>query len=582
MSLTIYYDGDCPFCQNYTDLLRLRQSAGDVELINVREHPQLADHLKASGFDLDEGMIIDHDGQRLGGAAALSRLARMMERGGWFSRLNSMAFGLAYLGALVYPFLRAGRSASLLALGRSRVHAIDDPRLAVFTLFAHAWGLCAVLQLAYACFFSEVIEFRASIWGVGLLGAALLVNPHSARIFVVLVATMLVDACLQMPAYSNSTALKNYALLALSIAGLYVLLRGRGWGVFISSFAPVARGLLLIMYFFGVFHKLNTDFLNPEVSCAMALWGRMPWPLRQFDPPWFSYLAIYGTLIIESLIMVGLLAKCTRHAAILAGITFHSILGLSGYGFYPTFSTLVISLHLLFLTPQAANRIIASPVWVSASRAFKTQLGVLVVIAWLSLFALALSTENSSNLALAWLPWPIAILYLVARYGRETAGDRIIGSAITSRTIGLNLVTLLFFLNCFAPYLGLKTAQSMNMFANLQLEGGRSNHMVFSGVPGPFSFMGDIVHPFNVTGSAYLKYIEDEGLFVTYYDFLNQLDRTPGAVASYSRAGREHINQTAATLASDIRDVLHPRWIRDWLLFMPIDMEHPKRCWPNQ
>ncbi|MDT4825577.1 hypothetical protein FQZ97_588660 [compost metagenome] len=582
MPLTIYYDGDCPFCQRYTDLLKLQHSAGPVELVSVRESPALAGELKAAGFDLDSGMVIDHDGQRLGGAAAMARLSQLMAPGGWFKRLNAVAFGSPYLGSLVYPLLRAGRSASLLALGRPRVHAGPDPRLAVFTLFAHAWGLCAVLQLAYASFFAEVIEFRLSVWSVGLLGAAVLMRPHSARLFVALTAVMLIDAWVQMPAYSNSTALKNYALVALSGAGLYALLRGRDWGSFVSSFAPVARGLLLIMYFFGVFHKLNTDFLNPEVSCAVALWDRMPEPIRQFNPEWFLQLAMYGTLVIESLIMLGLLARRTRHVSIVAGIAFHSMLGLSGYGFYPTFSTLVISLHLLFLAPQAAARIMDSPLCTAIRLRSQSWLGLFIASAWLFLIALMLMTGNSSNLALAWLPWPLAILYLVARYGAERPMERIVGRSIVSRTAGLNLVTVLFFLNCFAPYLGLKTAQSMNMFANLQLEGGHSNHLVLPGAPGPFGYMGDIVHPFNVKGSNHLKYIEDHGLFVTYYDLLNHLERTPGSAVSFIRGGVEHRNQTAETLAGEIQATLHPRWVRNWLLFMPIDMGRPKRCWPNQ
>ncbi len=34
----------------------------------------------------------------------------------------------------------------------------------------------------------------------------------------------------------------------------------------------VARALLAIMYFYGIFHKINTDFLDPRVSCAVALY----------------------------------------------------------------------------------------------------------------------------------------------------------------------------------------------------------------------------------------------------------------------------------------------------------------------
>ncbi len=35
MSLLIYYDGQCPFCNRYVQLLRLKESAGDVRLIGI-------------------------------------------------------------------------------------------------------------------------------------------------------------------------------------------------------------------------------------------------------------------------------------------------------------------------------------------------------------------------------------------------------------------------------------------------------------------------------------------------------------------------------------------------------------------
>ncbi len=35
-ALSILYDGQCPFCRRYTDLLRLRQSVGEVRLVDLR------------------------------------------------------------------------------------------------------------------------------------------------------------------------------------------------------------------------------------------------------------------------------------------------------------------------------------------------------------------------------------------------------------------------------------------------------------------------------------------------------------------------------------------------------------------
>ena len=42
----IVYDGQCPFCSRYVELVRLRQSLGQVRLINAREGGPLVDELQ--------------------------------------------------------------------------------------------------------------------------------------------------------------------------------------------------------------------------------------------------------------------------------------------------------------------------------------------------------------------------------------------------------------------------------------------------------------------------------------------------------------------------------------------------------
>ena len=43
------------------------------------------------------------------------------------------------------------------------------------------------------------------------------------------------------------------------------------------------------------------------------------------------------------------------------------------------------------------------------------------------------------------------------------------------------------------PYLGLETAQTVNMFANLRLEGCVRNYLALAHPPGPFGYLEDIV-----------------------------------------------------------------------------------------
>ena len=40
----LLYDGDCPFCSNYVQLMQLRKTIGPLDVLNMREHPELAVH----------------------------------------------------------------------------------------------------------------------------------------------------------------------------------------------------------------------------------------------------------------------------------------------------------------------------------------------------------------------------------------------------------------------------------------------------------------------------------------------------------------------------------------------------------
>src|SRR5690606_1433627 len=166
--------------------------------------------------------------------------------------------------------------------------------------------------------------------------------------------------------------------------------------------------------------------------------------------------------------------------------------------------------------------------------------------------------------------------YAIVRHGNatpEASGGRILWSQLW----WINAVSALFFLGCFSPYMGLKTAQSMNMFANLRLEAGVSNHLVFRSVPGPFGYLADTVEIVETNGSPYFSRIVAQGLHVTYYDLLDKLDRNPAARVSFRRNGYLLVGQSAATLTEEIKNVLHPRWVRTVFHFNPVDLRMPKR-----
>lgn len=117
----IIYDGECPFCSTYVKFMRLRESVGKVELLDAREGGAVVDSVRQLGYDLNEGMIFYYGGQYYYGADAVQMLSMLSGSRGWLNRLNASIFRSPARASMLYPFLRAGRNATLQLLGRSKI-----------------------------------------------------------------------------------------------------------------------------------------------------------------------------------------------------------------------------------------------------------------------------------------------------------------------------------------------------------------------------------------------------------------------------------------------------------------------------
>ena len=117
----IVYDGQCPFCSRYVQLLRLRDSLGEVRLINARDGGPVVEEMQRAGVDLDEGMVLKLDGQLYHGHDCIHVLALLSTPSGPFNRINAALFRSPRAARLLYPILRAGRNGVLRLLGRSKI-----------------------------------------------------------------------------------------------------------------------------------------------------------------------------------------------------------------------------------------------------------------------------------------------------------------------------------------------------------------------------------------------------------------------------------------------------------------------------
>jgi len=118
----LVYDGECPVCSAYVRYLRLKASAGTVQLINARDGGPWVDSVRTQGLDLDEGMALYYGGVWYHGADCIHMLALLSTPSGAFNRLNALVFRSTRVARVMYPVLRAGRNLLLRLLGRAPLH----------------------------------------------------------------------------------------------------------------------------------------------------------------------------------------------------------------------------------------------------------------------------------------------------------------------------------------------------------------------------------------------------------------------------------------------------------------------------
>lgn len=118
---TLVYDGDCPVCSSYVRFVRLRESVGEVRLLNARDGGEEVESLQRQGIDLDEGMALLYNGRIYHGSDCIHMMALLSTRAGWFNRINAAIFRSERASRLLYPVLRTGRNLLLRLLGKRKL-----------------------------------------------------------------------------------------------------------------------------------------------------------------------------------------------------------------------------------------------------------------------------------------------------------------------------------------------------------------------------------------------------------------------------------------------------------------------------
>jgi predicted DCC family thiol-disulfide oxidoreductase YuxK len=124
----LVYDRECPVCEAYCRMVRIREAAGVLRLVNARDAGEIMDEITAKGLDIDEGMVLKVGNTVYYGADAIHLLSLISSRSGVFNRLTYWFFRSKGLSAVIYPLFRFFRNLLLKLLRKSRINNLGLPR----------------------------------------------------------------------------------------------------------------------------------------------------------------------------------------------------------------------------------------------------------------------------------------------------------------------------------------------------------------------------------------------------------------------------------------------------------------------
>lgn len=482
-----------------------------------------------------------------------------------------------------------------------------------------ALGLRAPDRLAIVVLMSSIYFFQ--VWGYvqlepGLGGsnpanllaltmiALSILGVIASRVTFVLLANCAVylgSYLYNSPIASNNQAMCAYFAATVLAAALAIAIQKR-WklseisreDLFLAIAGP-GRWILAIMYFYGVYHKINADFLNPQVSCGVVLYKALAMHAERVAPflhvkEWIvgHYTAIWATFIIETAAMILLFSNRYKKIGFIIGVPFHIIIGWSGYGYYMDFSTIVMVTYALFLPKAAPENMLAWAARTVGGEQRALMIGRAFIIGMMALTLFLIGVwQDWRFFSPQWIKFvPIFTVYGLLFYAFTVfftpwkVADNLHPFKFSPQWTAI--VPILFFINGASPYLGLKTESSIAMFSNLHTEGGVTNHYLTGVLPFGAKYQEDIVKVVTTSDERIFSGFDprsghrglgDNVGFVR-YDFDRMLAKNPDIKVTFMYKGQLRTND-----ATWENSYLKSSWFEKYfLLFKPVDFERPKIC----
>lgn len=460
--------------------------------------------------------------------------------------------------------------------------------------FTPLWGAAMLFSLAGD---RNVLALRhgallfALTWAAVALAIVLIVRPRFTTLLYALAGLMVARYALMLPVASNNKTIAvfmNAAIIACVLQAAWTGLRDAELrDITYERMRVVARALLAVMYFYGIFHKINIDFFDPRVSCAVALYDPLARGFGLDGNPIGHQVAIWSTFIVETITLIALYWKRFFAVGLVFGLMFHFVIPISTYSWYMDFSSLVLALYMLSIPREVSTAFFERIARIfRASRQRFGSVGLLLPFAAIGAAAalivgiIAVRAERTGMLfqlytsmwVLFWAIYGGIAMVLLTAVALDYLPWR--GQHAPRQPLWLYAFPLVLFVSCLSPYVGLKTESSIAMFSNLHTEGGETNHWMFAKPPYLFDYQRDLVQ-IVASSSPTLQQIAARGDGMVWLSVQQYLRANPQQWITFRRDGVLHERATAAAIAH----LPQPSWFeRKLLVFKPVDFDRPKVC----
>ena len=120
-NFTFIYDGECPFCNHFAELLEIKSQINNIKILDGRKNLSIIRSLLEKGYDIDKGAILLKDDDIFHGAKAINVICKEVNNpSSNLLKILSSVFKSNKRTKLLFPFLLRARRFALISKGVAR------------------------------------------------------------------------------------------------------------------------------------------------------------------------------------------------------------------------------------------------------------------------------------------------------------------------------------------------------------------------------------------------------------------------------------------------------------------------------